>query len=274
MNIINFPSAWFTNDLDEIIFESRNKSYGAYELRKHYPQRLQKAFGITILFCLVLLLWLRVSMPDERIIDKIWTPGPVTTLDQQKWIEPLGRKPDEPKPTKKDIVSLPTKVVTDSTISNQKVDSTISDFTTKGGDQNAGDSGSVTIPTSTGTYGSNFIDSSDIIIDRNKVIMNPSVMPSFPGGQKALARYLQNHLACSQFRQSNGKSGKIHLSLIVSMDGVVSNVEILRDGVGFGCGEEAVRVLQNMPRWIPGMNNDRPVNTKIIMPISMETIEE
>jgi protein TonB len=66
-------------------------------------------------------------------------------------------------------------------------------------------------------------------------------------------------------------NGKIYLSFIITKVGDVTNVEILKDNVGFGYGEEAARVLQSMPKWIPGLNNDRPVNVKMMIPISFET---
>jgi protein TonB len=65
----------------------------------------------------------------------------------------------------------------------------------------------------------------------------------------------------------------MYISFIVNKNGAVTSVTIMRDNVGFGCAEEAIGVLENMPQWTPGMVNDHAVNVKMIMPIAIQNEE-
>ena len=60
--------------------------------------------------------------------------------------------------------------------------------------------------------------------------------------------------------------GKVNVTFIVNTDGSISDVRIIRD-IGGGCGDEAIRVVKNMPKWKPGVQNGKPVRVKYTMPI-------
>lgn len=273
-------SAWLTNDLDEIIFEGRNKVYGAYELRRHYPQRLQLAFYFTILFIFsiwcttkfVLSLGMQEIFSSEKNVPTVLDPPPFVIephrLDQSKSVIPKKQR------------EIPAVSVISDSLKEDDLKEDIKDDMTNAVDKNDEGRNSDDELNSNGeenekqTMNGNPAGSETNSFGSNEIINAPAVMPSFPGGKNALEKYLQNHLSCSQFRQSAGRGGKFILSFIVSAEGNIYGVKILKDDVGFGCAEEAVRLLEGMPKWNAGMNNNHPVNVRLVLPIAMENSGE
>ena len=90
--------------------------------------------------------------------------------------------------------------------------------------------------------------------------------PSYPGGEEARIRYLQENLRYPQMAREAGIQGTVFVTFVVERDGSVTDVRVLR-GIGGGCDEEAVRVVQNMPRWNPGRQRGQPVRVQFNMPI-------
>ncbi len=93
--------------------------------------------------------------------------------------------------------------------------------------------------------------------------------PEFPGGQDAMYRYIAENISYPSEARENHKEGRVFLKFIVSSTGTVSNIQILQ-GVGYGCDEEAVRVVATMPKWNPGVQNGKPVDVYFNMPISFQ----
>jgi len=90
--------------------------------------------------------------------------------------------------------------------------------------------------------------------------------PGFPGGDEARIKYLQNNIKYPQMARESGIQGTVYVTFVVERDGKVTNVQILR-GIGGGCDEEAIRVIQNMPSWNPGKQRGKPVRVQFNMPI-------
>lgn len=84
------------------------------------------------------------------------------------------------------------------------------------------------------------------------------IMPEFTGGEKARIKYLRDNVRYPSEALRSGVQGRVYISFIVEADGSVSNVNLLR-GIGFGCDEEALRVLSAMPRWKPGIQSGKTV---------------
>jgi len=91
-------------------------------------------------------------------------------------------------------------------------------------------------------------------------------MPEFPGGDEARVRFLQENLKYPQAAKEAGIEGRVYLTFVVEKDGRVTDVKVLR-GIGGGCDEEAIRVVQAMPKWKAGMQRNRPVRVQYNMPI-------
>ncbi len=96
------------------------------------------------------------------------------------------------------------------------------------------------------------------------------VLPEFPGGwQTALGRYIQHNYKYSAQAREIGVNGKVILSFIVEKDGSLTAIKIIRE-LGFGTGEEAVRVLKASPKWNPGMQNGKPVRVACTLPFKLD----
>jgi protein TonB len=92
-------------------------------------------------------------------------------------------------------------------------------------------------------------------------------MPQFPGGDQAMMEYLKKNLRYPTVARENGVEGRVIVRFVVNEDGKVSDVVIMRD-IGSGCGQEAVRVVSMMPKWIPGKQNGRAVKTFFTLPVT------
>ncbi len=102
----------------------------------------------------------------------------------------------------------------------------------------------------------------------DSVLMKVENMPEFEGGKEALYAFFAKNLRYPQKAKEDSVSGRVWLSFVVKKDGYVDNVKVLR-GIGAGCDEEAVRVIQAMPKWKPGtMKDGTPVNVQYQLPIN------
>ena len=90
--------------------------------------------------------------------------------------------------------------------------------------------------------------------------------PTFPGGEHDLLKYLAENIKYPPLARENNIQGTVALSFVVGKDGSVSDVSILRD-IGGGCGKEAMRVVQAMPRWSPGEANGHAVKVRFTLPV-------
>ena len=95
-------------------------------------------------------------------------------------------------------------------------------------------------------------------------------MPSFPGGDAELLKYIATNIKYPKESQDNGEQGRVICSFIVGRDGSVNNPEVLR-GVTPLLNEEAVRVINTMPRWNPGMQRGKAVAVKYTVPITFRS---
>lgn len=105
-----------------------------------------------------------------------------------------------------------------------------------------------------------------------EVFMVVEQQPEFPGGMEKLGKYLSENLNYPAAAKKASVQGRVFVNFIVTKTGDVTDVNILKD-VGFGTGEEAVRVVSQMPRWKPGKQDGRPVNVRYNLPINFELDE-
>ena len=101
----------------------------------------------------------------------------------------------------------------------------------------------------------------------NKVFDVVEQMPSFPGGQSALMQYLANNIKYPVVAQENGVQGRVVVSFVVERDGSITDVQVVRS-VDPSLDREAQRVVKSMPRWIPGKQNGQAVRVKYNVPVS------
>ena len=106
----------------------------------------------------------------------------------------------------------------------------------------------------------------DIFEDEPVPFINLESYPSFQGGEIERRRFLAENLKYGQMAKESGIQGKVFIGFVVELDGSISNVKIMR-GIGGGCDEEALRVTNLMPRWIPGKQRGKTVRVMYNMAI-------
>lgn len=104
------------------------------------------------------------------------------------------------------------------------------------------------------------------VIESDQIFVVVESMPEFPGGNLALMRYLQENIKYPALAKEMGIKGRVFLSFVVEKDGSVTDVQVLR-GIGGGCDEEAIRVIESMPRWKPGTQRNHPVRVQFNLPV-------
>ena len=91
-------------------------------------------------------------------------------------------------------------------------------------------------------------------------------MPEFPGGQAAMLKYIGKHLRYPASARNQGVSGVVYVSFVISPEGQVTKVEVLK-GIDAACDQEAARVISQMPAWKPGRQSGRNVPVRYSLPI-------
>ena len=254
---------------DDLIFEHRNKAYGAYDLRKTYRSTLGRALVLgSVLFLGALQipsLYALVRPEKTAFMDEITlTDVTMETPPEEKVVIPPK---EEITPTVAMVKSLPLEVVADApedvlppTVEELKV--AISGPVTQEGD---GIIEVIAPPESAApTAVEKAIEKPEVRDDTPFTVVEQQ--PEFPGGIPALSAYLQRNLRYPGSASSAGVSGKVYLSFVVNTDGSLVNVEVAK-GIGFGCDEEAMRVVRAMPHWKAGKQSGRAVRVKFSLPI-------
>ncbi len=91
-------------------------------------------------------------------------------------------------------------------------------------------------------------------------------MPSFPGGSEALNKFITTNMKYPPLAKENGIEGRSMLSFTVGSDGKISNIQDIKK-LGWGCDEEAIRLVKLMPAWIPGKQNGKAVAVRYTLPV-------
>lgn len=263
-------------NLDEVVFENRNKAYGAYALRKGYADRINLSLSLTLLPLLFLLIYGLIRVPFKDI------PKLIGSIDQPK--EKIKPKIDDPPLGKIDgLVSgfefildpnsfaiVPDKKIP-KTIEKRKVNQLVTAVVQNITGLQAAQTGMIGsglpgiggVPgVLGGSGGLGQSGGTEEILDVSSV----GVMANFPGGMDALYEYIGKNLNYPSLARENAKEGRVVLSFVIGKDGSIQSVSVER-GIGFGCDEEAERVVSNMPVWEPASQNGKPVAVRMILPI-------
>jgi protein TonB len=261
-----------TNEtLDEIIFEHRNKNYGAYQLRKSYRKTISKSvlLGVSAFLSLTIATYIFANQTQKE--DALRMVSVVLSDLPPEKPEPLPPK-EKPAPepikeevkTKQYIDIVPVEddaniVETPPPTTDELKDSKISTETKEG----ISDESIFSAPPAETPVTETVITE---IKEDNTVFTAVEVNPSFMGGMQEMYRFLGKNIQYPLAAQRNNIEGKVTVSFIVEKDGSISSVEVLK-GLGFGCDEEAVRVVKMMPKWLAGKQNGNAVRVKFTIPI-------
>ncbi|MBL7753319.1 MAG: energy transducer TonB [Chitinophagaceae bacterium] len=272
------------SDVLDIIFEQRNKAYGAYELRRNYHQRARRAVtGVALFFMLTAAIPLVASWAwDKPAITKLPPQKELVQvtpvhLRNEKKPEPVKpRVKPQPKPTSTVQQTTPT-IVASTMVREEDRMKTQDEMKDKlaGIEDHEGPEGLITpviAPDESGADNGTTNTTPPQDEPANELVDFSSTMPEYPGGEEALIAFLRDNMKYpSQARNSNIE-GRVVVGFIVNRDGNIENIQIKRS-LGYGCDEEARRVVGMMPKWSPGDNNGKKVSVVYELPIFFELEE-
>jgi protein TonB len=260
------------SDFLDILFEGKNQDYGAYELRRKYEHRLAKALIVTLIIVLLAIASFAVSnyLRQQAALH----PKPIqkdVVLQQVNIKQPDQPPPPPPPPAPKppkvkpQVQYTPPKVVKDAEVKPNeqppdldKIKNQAISTVTKAGDVNGIDPGLVA------DKGTGVVAAAP---SPNKVFTFVEQMPTFPGGESALMKYLHDHIRYPAVARENGIQGTVVVQFIVGPDGTIRNVTTVGAKKGGGLEEEAMRVVKGMPKWKPGRQNGRAVTVQYSLPV-------
>ena len=106
-------------------------------------------------------------------------------------------------------------------------------------------------------------------VDNDSIYQIVEVMPEFPGGMDQMAKFLSENIKYPEEAKDKGVSGRVFISYVIEKDGSVSSAKVMR-GIGGGCDEEALRVVNAMPKWKPGLMKGKPVRVNYMIPVNFK----
>lgn len=245
---------------DDIVFENRNKEYGAYQLRQGYGRNVFIGFGITaIVVAFILLLPVLSKLFGGDTVQEKVAPRKLVYTDLSA--PPPIDKPKPPPPQiqlpklQKVIKFVPPKVVKEEVVEEIP---TIQEIK-----QN--EVASVAVDGATDVV---FEEPVEEVVaeDPNEIFTVVEQQPEFEGGYEALTMYLRNNMRYPVMARKMGVEGTVHVSFLVNKTGSISEVKVLR-GISAECDKEAIRVVEAMPSWKPGRQNGHNVYVRMVMPL-------
>ena len=264
-------------DILDILFEGKNKEYGAYELRKTYNKRITLALIITAVIALLIFVG---SVVAKNIQDNntkaIGSKRPFIRTGSEKDKPPPPPPPPPklpPPPPIQTIQFTPPKIVKDEEVvkppeENKELEEAKVDVKTVEGTK---DVGIVAPPIE---EKSQVIEAPKVVAeDEDKVFTKVEIEASFPGGDGGWARYVKKAIEGNIDELTDaGQSGTCRVRFIVSKDGTVSNVEALTMK-GSKLAEVAENAIRKGPKWTPAQQNGRHVNAYREQPVTF-TIQD
>lgn len=264
-------------DILDLVFEDRNKDYGAYQLRKTYNKRILMALGITASIALLALVGsiLASSLKSDsgKVDIKEVTIQEIKQEEEVKELPPPPppKPPDPPKIEMKQFT--PPKIVKDEEVeepppAQEELKEAKIDVINQEGNKDEG----IVTPVE--------IDQGKQIIeekkeDDNHIFEKVEIEASFKGGEGAWRKYLERNLNPNAPVDNGAPEGTytVYVQFVVSKDGSISDVKAMTNH-GYGMEAEAVRVIKKGPSWVPAVQNGRSVNAYRKQPITFQVTSE
>lgn len=251
---------------EDVVFESRNKDYGAYTIRRSYDENVSKASLIMIVFasfvfaCLQIasLMHVKIKMPNPTaypggiINPPIVIPNPSIKTPTARAEQNENRNLLQRVVTH-DVEPVPIKPIETTLSRNESGTNT--------GLPNEGielGTGSVPIP---------------VVVDPPKTLDFAEIMPEYQGGMSAMMKFLRKNLHYPSSARMMGIEGSVFVRFVVDSQGEVIDVEVIK-GVQGSLDKEAMRVIAMMKKWKPGRQHNVPVNMRMILPIKFKLESE
>lgn len=274
------PENILKSDYLDILFENKNKDYGAYDLRKTYPNRLKKSLGIMLGCLLVFVGTQSWKTPKKKAILEI-----SGIIELGNFIEPTKEKePEKLKPKTKQAATkpmaevaynvpkivpndIPTEVppidAIDTSLQGNKNNpngpATENIIGVVAGPEDKPGTGDINKPISNDGNGTTEPN-------EDTPIYNPSEQPQYPGGIDALRNFMLRHLKQPDDMEEDSKIVVI-AKFVVDKSGNIENIEILNSGRA-DLDEEVKRVIKKMPQWKPGMQAGKAVDVYFKLPVT------
>ncbi|MBO7302502.1 MAG: energy transducer TonB [Bacteroidaceae bacterium] len=105
------------------------------------------------------------------------------------------------------------------------------------------------------------------IVEEETVFQVVEQQPEFPGGMKAMMKYLQDNINYPRISRDNNSQGRAFIRFVVNADGSIQGVEVLKSSGDIYLDKEAVRVVEGMPKWSPGKQAGKPVRVFFTLPV-------
>lgn len=258
------------SDVLDLLFENRNKTYGAYALRKFYPDRMKIALAIMVVSAAFFSAF--TFLPDSI------TSKPVYTVIQDIVIREIQetKKIPEPKQLLHNInnssqsklvstfVLVPEKDSSDvlNNISEMRIGSSNIMVTEVGPEDVVQGSAVISSPPQV---------PAEPVAQLKQPYENPDIQASFPGGEKALIRFLERNLQTPGSLESN-ETVQVKVKFVVDFEGDLQSFSVEKDG-GTEFNKEVIRVLKKMPRWNPGKKGGQNVPVYYTIPVKFTSVD-
>ena len=261
--------------MDDIIFENRNKQYGAYQLRQNIDKHAIIGLMITLSSFIALMIVYLINPISKNYFTKpeIVIEHTLTNIDEI--LPPQVIPPELIKQAQtakvnttdfREINTVPDVVANTISPASQEVaananlgTSAVTDGTDKPSFTEV-----VTNPT-TAAFTETAAATPTIT---EEIIRYADVMPSFNGGNDAMIEYLRKNIKPFQSDIENGLSGKVILRFYIDTDGTVRNPEVMKDNAGGRCAEAAINAVKKMPKWNAGKQNGKAVKVYFTLPVT------
>ena len=263
-------------ELLDILFENRNKNYGAYILRKDYNKRLYQS--LALMFLSVSGLCFFISYTGEKnnlapmaTIETVLYKLPVPQQNKKKTLEKTPIQKPAAKKNNTQIFVSNLKIVDSNAVAtklSKNLDSVaISNITQVGF---PGTKPLVKFPTGPVDSG-NGTKNIPKVIDNTNPRITADIMPAFPGGIAALRQFLERNLS-NPSDINQGEVISVKIQFVVGYDGKLKGFEVIEDG-GTVFNKEVIRVLKKMPQWIPGKAEGENVSVYYTIPVKFVSQE-
>jgi periplasmic protein TonB len=266
-------------DILDIVFEKRNKLYGAYSLRKFYPNRLKLALGFMFLVAITFSAFTFIPKNANRIVGSIYEIPPPELHKVKEDVKEAEKKREAKQPESKPKAAVNQKVLTNHIVivpKNTKTDS----IATILPDDVIGTKTIVTtnpgIPyveppkTNPGIGGP---EKAEPKIDKTSPMDGDAVdvLPAYPGGMDALRKFLEKNLQ-TPTEMENGETVSVRVKFVVDYAGKLKSFVTVLDG-GEAYNKEVVRVLKKMPDWVPGKTRGENVSVYYVIPVKFTSMD-
>lgn len=269
------PELILKADVLDILFEGRNKEYGAYALRKDYDRRMYIALG-SMLMAVLTFVFLNYSLGNR---PKAYYSSTEFVIDTLQLVNLPPKQPEPPKPVEPPKkLEVATEQYTTPQITD-KVDVPPPTMEQLDADVKIGTETKTGVPASEApvvSEGDGKGPAAPVEVKKEDppVFEKAEFMPEFPGGMDALRRFLQKNLRFDFDDMEAGSRIEIRCRFIVDEAGKVTGIEILKSGGRREFDEEVMRVVGKMPQWEPGRQYGRNVKVYYTVPVIVEVPEQ